>query len=249
MKLYIFDMDGTLTESRQPINKQMSELLYKLQENNEITIITGGTIELIKEQILDHVCFRRSIHLLPTSGLSYYTCKTKIGIEHLKKLVYTEQMPKQTKQKIIKEIQKLIKKENITPLTNDQIEDRGTQITFSALGRSAPLKEKKEYDPNRKKRTKWKKTLKKTLPEINIVIGGTTSLDFTMKGKDKAYGIKKFLQHIKKPTKIYFFGDKLQKDGNDHPVTKIKQIKCIKVKNPNDCYNKIREELKCTIES
>ena len=71
------------------------------------------------------------------------------------------------------------------------IEDRGSQITFSALGQEAPLEEKVKWDPDFAKRKKMKTILDGLIPEFSVRLGGSTSIDVTKPGIDKAYGIKK----------------------------------------------------------
>ncbi len=76
------------------------------------------------------------------------------------------------------------------------IEDRGSQITFSALGQEAPLDEKKKWDPDFKKREKIKEILKPLIPDFSIQLGGSTSIDVTRPGIDKAYGVKKLQETL-----------------------------------------------------
>ena len=71
------------------------------------------------------------------------------------------------------------------------IEDRESQITYSALGQQAPLKEKKKWDPDFAKRKKIKAILDWSLPDFSVRLGGSTSIDVTLPGIDKAYGIRK----------------------------------------------------------
>ena len=76
-------------------------------------------------------------------------------------------------------------------LWGEAIEDRGSQVTFSALGQQAPLAEKEKWDPDFAKRKKITAILEKLIPEFSIRMGGATSIDVTKPGIDKAYGIGK----------------------------------------------------------
>jgi len=70
------------------------------------------------------------------------------------------------------------------------IEDRGSQVTFSALGQQAPLAEKESgiRFAKRKKITAILKPLSRSSPSAWAV---ATSIDVTKPGIDKAYGIGK----------------------------------------------------------
>lgn len=116
----------------------------------------------------------------------------------------------------------------------DQIEDRNSQITYSALGQSAPIGEKKKWDPDFVKRKQIKKTLDKTLKGFAVNMGGATSIDITKPGIDKAYGINKLKTILKiKVSEMIFIGDALMEGGNDHPAYKT-GVDCLKVRGPED---------------
>ena len=119
-------------------------------------------------------------------------------------------------------------------LWGELIEDRGSQITFSALGQEAPLEEKKKWDPDFAKRTKIKAILDTLIPEFSVAIGGATSVDITKHGIDKAYGIRK-LRDVLGITVIemIFIGDALFPGGNDHPARETGVV-CIQVRDPNE---------------
>lgn len=99
------------------------------------------------------------------------------------------------------------------------VEDRGSQITFSALGQQAPLEEKSKWDSDFTRRKKIKAILDTYIPEFSIRIGGTTSIDVTKPGIDKAYGIGKLRDIFGIPLKeMIFIGNALFAGGNDYPV-------------------------------
>ena len=114
------------------------------------------------------------------------------------------------------------------------IEDRGSQITFSALGQNAPLEKKKTWDPDFVKRKKIKAILDRLIPEFSIRMGGTTSLDVTKPGIDKAYGINKLKDILGiELSEMIFIGDALFPGGNDYPV-KQAGVVSISVRDPQE---------------
>ena len=123
----------------------------------------------------------------------------------------------------------------------DQLQDRDSQITLSALGRHAPLELKRQFDPTGEKRMGWVEFLKKHLDhtKYEMTIGGTTSIDITRKGLDKEWAIREFMKiNNFAPEEVLFIGDKLYPGGNDYPASKV--VDCIAVKNPEETLQKLK---------
>jgi hypothetical protein len=113
-------------------------------------------------------------------------------------------------------------------------ENRGSQLTFSALGQKAPLRFKRKWDPNQQKRLKIRRLLKTQLPNFEISIGGTTSIDVTRKGVNKTLCVKKLKERLGVERKgMLFVGDALFRGGNDY-IMKSTGIKCIPVSGPKE---------------
>lgn len=101
----------------------------------------------------------------------------------------------------------------------ERIEDRGSQITFSGLGQEAPLDAKKAWDPDFAKRKALQAALRSRLPELSVNVGGSTSIDITRQGIDKAYGMRRLSEESGIPqSAMLFMGDAIYPGGNDDPV-------------------------------
>lgn len=125
------------------------------------------------------------------------------------------------------------------------IEDRGSQITFSALGQEAPLDEKKNWDPKFEKREKIKAILQPLIPEFSIQLGGSTSIDVTKPGIDKAYGIKKLQETLGIVLlDMIFIGDALFPGGNDYPA-KQAGVASIEVRDPHETKRVVEAIVAC----
>src|SRR5699024_941401 len=99
------------------------------------------------------------------------------------------------------------------------LEDRGSQITFSALGQAAPLAEKKAWDPTGARKESLRAAVAELLPGLEVRSGGSTSVDITRKGVDKAYGMTRLAEQTGVPLDdMLFIGDRLDEGGNDYPV-------------------------------
>lgn len=244
-KIIVFDLDGTLAKSKSPIDEEMSELLNSLLEDHQVAIISGGAWAQFEKQVLGHLpkkALLRKLSILPTCGTKFYRYKNDW------EKLYAENFTDEEKKKILDSLHHAIKEANldIKKTWGDQIEDRGSQITFSALGQDAPLEEKKGWDDDFTKRKKVVEHLKKPLKEFSIGMGGTTSIDITKPGIDKAYGIKKLEEVLGFDIpEMLFIGDALFEGGNDYPARKT-GVDCIQVRDPEETKAIIRTIVMCS---
>ena len=127
----------------------------------------------------------------------------------------------------------------------EEIEDRGSQITFSALGQQAPLVEKEKWDPDFAKRKKIKALLDPLIPGFSVRLGGATSIDVTKPGIDKAYGIRKLRDLLGISLKeMIYIGDALFPGGNDYPAEQAGVVS-IPVRGPDDTKRVIETIIAC----
>ncbi|MCQ6956998.1 HAD-IIB family hydrolase [Mucilaginibacter aquariorum] len=242
-KLVIFDLDGTLAESKAAIDEEMSLILGNLLTVSRVAIISGGDWPQFQKQVLAHLpdSDLKKLSILPTCGTKYY------NYEHGWKKMYAENFTQEEKELIIKELTEAVIASGFEAekTWGDQIEDRDSQITYSALGQSAPINEKMNWDPDFAKRKQIKKILDKNLKGFAVNMGGATSIDITKPGIDKAYGIKKLKTVLKiKISEMIFIGDALMEGGNDHPAYKT-GVDCIKVRGPEDTKRVVEGIMVC----
>ena len=242
--LIIFDLDGTLTPSKSPLDPKMGEVLAKLLQKKKVAVISGCNFEQFKDQFLKTLPvdpnIYRNLVILPTSGSSMYLWKDGWQLEYSDNLSPNEKMKiRQALGDALKELP-FLKPQTIY---GEQIEDRGSQITFSALGQKAPLAAKAAWDPDRSKRGALAKSLLATLPEFDVTIGGMTSLDVTHHGVNKAYGIRKIEGYLNlEAGKILFVGDALMPGGNDFPARST-GVDCQQVSGPEETLRLINSWL------
>ncbi|MES2215985.1 MAG: HAD-IIB family hydrolase [Patescibacteria group bacterium] len=239
-KLVIFDLDGTLAPSKSPIEDEMGQLLIKLLGFVKVAIISGGGYPQFQTQLLGRLphglAYYTNLLLLPASGTSLYTWK---GDWHQN---YSEEIPIEDRKRIISTLARAMQgfvneEKSYGPI----IEDRLSQITFSGMGQSAPLSKKIVWDSDHKKRQKIVEIIAPKLPEYDCRIGGTSSIDITHKGVNKAYGIRKLEQYLDlDASQILFVGDALFHGGNDFPA-RATGVDCISVKNPTETQQLITE--------
>jgi HAD superfamily hydrolase (TIGR01484 family) len=189
-KLIIFDLDGTLAESKSSVDTEMASLLHDLLGIVKVGIISGGDWPQFEKQVLSILPSDerlKNLSILPTCGTKFFQFTDDW------KKIYSEDFTDVEKGKILSCLKKAVSITGfaVEKVWGEIIEDRGSQITFSALGQQAPIEEKKKWDPDFEKRQKIKAILDTSIPEFSVRLGGTTSVDVTKPGIDKGYGIKK----------------------------------------------------------
>ncbi len=221
-KLIAFDLDDTLAITKSPITDRMSELLEKLLVHYDVCVITGGSFEQIKKQVASRLevedLLLRKLHLMPTCGTRYYRYHES---KHEWEQQYAEDLAPAQKKKIIETLEEAAKKLNLWEANpaGEIIEDRGSQITYSALGQQASPEDKYAWDQDGTKKHAIRDYVAERLDDLEVRVGGTTSVDVTTIGIDKAYGMKKLIEALGiSKEEILFIGDKLEEGGNDYPV-------------------------------
>ncbi len=251
-KIVAFDLDGTLAESKQQMSEEMADILFSLAKERKVVIISGGSFHQFEKQFLPSFNIKNSdqdliysnLYLLPTSGSRRF----QYNFENKEwQVTDTEEMPKEVRLKVLVVLKDLIlsgKYDMVPIIAGDEIiEDRITQITLSALGQHAPLEDKKIWDPDQLKRQEIKKELELLLPEVDINIGGTTSLDILPKGFNKAKGLIRLIDNLEiEKIDMIFVGDAIFPGGNDYSPYEA-GIECLKTSGPAETVKIIKNWL------
>ncbi|OWK31566.1 HAD-IIB family hydrolase [Sphingomonas dokdonensis] len=244
-QLVAFDLDGTLAESKQAIKEDMGEALADLLTVAHVAVISGGDWPQFDKQVASRLperADRSKLWLMPTTGTKLYTYRdSKWGT------VYAELFSDEQKQKILTAFDESLKSTGFVPeqTWGERIEDRGSQITFSALGQEAPIHAKEVWDPDFAKRKVIQADLKKRLPGLSINMGGATSIDITQEGVDKAYGLKRLRDESGIPLDaMMFVGDAIFPGGNDYPAKEL-GLDTVRVRDPQDTLGVIATVVAC----
>ena len=234
--LILFDLDGTLAESKSPIDDEMGELLRQLLERKMVAVISGGALDQFMKQVVDRMPSSarfENIILFPTCGTQCYRF-----VDSRWQKIYADFFSHEERGIILAAFNSVFAQLSyVHPSTvwGDVIEDRGSQVTFSALGQRAPREHKDRWhQKNNAKRLEIRSALERLLPQFEVRVGGLTSVDVTKKGFDKGYGICKAeeLLGISK-NEMLFIGDALYEGGNDYAAVR-EGLETIAVKNPEE---------------
>ena len=229
--LVLFDVDGTLTEARRPIQKAMLKALRELSRYAEIGFLTGSGLEYIKEQLwpaLADPIIRQNCHLLPCNGTEYVV---PFGDEEI---IFNTMAKEHMIDKIgAKNFNKLLKKICILqgqlvdeipdlPLTGNFVDNRGSTINWCPIGRNAAQPDRdsfKALDKLYKIRNTYIEILKDYVQEqgldTTVKLGGNTSFDIFPRGWDKTFA----LNHFEGSSWTFWFvGDRCGPTGNDYEI-------------------------------
>ena len=221
-KIYIFDVDGTLTPSRLRMTEKFAKFFDKWSNENKYYLVTGSDLDKTKEQLPIAYIDRAE---------SIFTCCGNQMWEN-DKLVYDNKF------KVTKKLNKLLG----TILSNsvyshrygNHIEDRGSMVNFSIVGRNCTQEQRDEYfkyDNEKGERKIIANAIKEKFPNLDAVLGGQISIDIYPKGMDKSQVFKHIedKENFYCPDEYYFIGDRTKEGGNDYPLAKL-------MKETNNCY-------------
>ncbi len=245
MKTIVFDLDGTLTESKESLDNEMIALLNKLLATHCIAIISSATWKQFQKQVVscvDNTAPLNNLYLLPNSGGSMYQTWGQYGWV----ATYQTKLTKRDTDRIEKALTESITESSFKQpqkLWGKQIENRESQITFSALGQKAPIEEKEKYDPDFSKRKALIETLQKKLMSFDVRISGTTSIEISLKGVNKKFGIDELMKrlHTSKDD-VLFIGTDITK-GNSNYIAVEMGLSYLQVKDFEDTKKIIRSIL------
>lgn len=221
VRLVAFDLDDTLAPSKTAITPRMAELLVRLLAEVQVCVISGGQFGQFESQLvanlpLDHPEALTRLHLMPTCGTQYYLFRDGAWVQQ-----YAENLTDEQKSAALTAVETEARRLGFweSDTWGPILEDRGSQITFSALGQAAPVDAKKAWDPSGEKKNTLRAAVEPHLPDLEVRSGGSTSIDITRRGIDKAYGMRKLAELTGIGfADMLFVGDRLDPDGNDFPV-------------------------------
>jgi len=201
-----------------------------------VCVISGGNFAQFQMQVIDNLtevspAALARLHLMPTCGTQYYRNENRSW-----KQIYAESLTFDEGSRALVAVEAAAKElglwegETWGPI----LEDRGSQITFSALGQHAPVAVKVAWDPTGVKKNTLRAAVAALVPDLEVRSGGSTSVDITRRGIDKAYGMTKLAELTGIPLDdMLFIGDRLDEVGNDYPV-KVLGVRCVAVEGWED---------------
>lgn len=217
----IFDLDGTLAESKSPLRPEMGALLARLLAEMPVAIMSGGAYKQFEKQLLGGIpsgANFANLYLFPTSSAQCYAWRGGAW-----STLYDNPFTPEERARVLMALDESLRETGLDrspeQVWGEQTEDRGAQITWSALGQEAPIEAKRTWDPDRAKRAPLQAALLRRLPGFSVRVNAANSVDITREGMTKAYGVKKFSELLSMPiADMLYVGDALFPGGNDEIV-------------------------------
>jgi len=219
-KIFIFDVDGTLTPSRQPMTKEFQKFFKEWTNKNKFYLVTGSDLPKLQEQM----CFFdiEAEGIFTCCGNEFWKPDPHIVNISAEQVYCNKFKPPETLLTYLGFQTKI----SDTPVkSTNHREDRGAMINFSTVGRDCTLEERQQYfewDKKVGERKKIAEEVKRGWPELDAVLGGQISIDIYPKGKDKSQILDIIEQErLVKPDEYIFLGDGIDNKGNDYPLAKL----------------------------
>lgn len=230
-KVLAFDIDQTLNVAKTPIPTEIAELLVRCLDHFEICPISGQKFEQFIIQIVDELkkvnvteAQLSRLHLFVAQGTQYYRYSLE---KHDWEQVYNYPLKSEDVARITTTLEAVARElgyweEDQLAAGDEIIENRLSQVTFSALGQKAGTEAKYAWDPDHKKRAAIVRRCRELLPDFLYEIGGTTSINVATPGMNKEFGMTHLLEELKvQKSDVLYFGDMTEPGGNDYPVVQM----------------------------
>lgn len=208
-KHFIFDVDGTLTPSRQPIDPDFKQFFLAFCQHNSVSLVSGSDYDKTLEQLGSEIC--NSVRYI-------FSCSGNSVRDNYTKTVETRQLDYILGLEL--RLNQLLHRSDFTLRTGNHIEYRPGGINFSIVGRNATHDQRKQYiayDKLTRERETIARILNEEFPYLETTIGGETGVDIVAAGCNKA----QITSYFSNDTALIFFGDSTAKGGNDYPLADV----------------------------
>ena len=219
-RIFIFDVDGTLTPSRQPMTKEFQTFFKQWIKKNKFYLVTGSDLPKLQEQMC--------MYDIEAEGI-FTCCGNQFWLPNSSVPIQSADLIYDNKFKVPRKLNKLlgtILSNSIYPCRyGNHIEDRGSMVNFSIVGRDCNQEQREEYykwDKEKGERKIIAEAIKEKFPDLDAVIGGQISIDIYPKGMDKSQVLNVIEQErLVPPNQYIFIGDGIENGGNDYPLAEL----------------------------
>ena len=219
-KIYIFDVDGTLTPSRQPMTDEFKKFFKEWVKKNKFYLVTGSDLPKLQEQM----CYFdiEAEGIFTCCGNEFWKPDPSIPITSAEQIYHNKFKPPQN---LLTYLGEQLRMTDYPVKAGNHIEDRGTLLNFSIVGRDCSLQQRKdyyEYDKLTDERKTIAKYIRESWNDLDAVIGGQISIDIYPKGNDKSQVLNVIEQErLVPPSEYIFIGDGIENGGNDYPLAEL----------------------------
>jgi len=208
MNKFIFDVDGTLTPSRQQIDNDFAVFFSNFCAENDVYLVTGSDKEKTIEQIGEEI-YSLARRVYNCSGSDVWQGETHIRSDNWRIPIHVKAW-----------LEDKLEESSFPLRTGLHIEERPGMVNFSVVGRNATMGERKLYvkhDTQIGERNIIADLFNKEFKELIARPGGETGIDISPKGADKSQIVNDFDPN----DVLHFYGDRMDLQGNDYPLKKV----------------------------
>ena len=219
-RIFIFDVDGTLTPSRLPMTKEFQKFFKQWIKKNKFYLVTGSDLPKLQEQM----CFFdiEAEGIFTCCGNQFWLPNPSVPIQSAD-LIYDNKF--KVPRKLNKLLGTILSNSRYPHRYGNHIEDRGSMVNFSIVGRDCTQEQREEYfewDKENGERKIIANAVKEKFPDLDAVIGGQISIDIYPKGNDKSQVLNVIEQErLVPPNEYIFIGDGIENGGNDYPLAEL----------------------------
>jgi phosphomannomutase len=254
--VFLFDLDGTLCESRKPVVDNIVALLTKANKYVEIGILTGSDLDFLKEQckgLFENLGYENKVYALACNGTKSFLVDNNddkisynlIKEENLRERIGEEKFKIVMRELIYEQTESMIDYD--FPLTGNFVTYRGSTVNWCPVGRCANDEDRaafKKEDKDKNIRATHVENIKRafienSITDLTVTIAGDTSFDIYPKTWDKTYAMQFFEGY-----EVYFWGDRMKKGGNDYTMHMRNDVNSFPVEDPLDTYKSLKKVLK-----
>ena len=211
IKLIAMDLDGTLTQHKQPLEPAHHEALVALSKKYKLLMAGAGQVMRVFNQLGQF-----PVDIIGNYGLQYgkYNAETKT-ID----ILCDDSFPV-NREEAERRVTMLREKYGYTDFTGDNVEYHPSGcLTFPLLGTKANPADKLAFDPDRKKRRAFYQDVVETFHDYNVFVGGSSSFDMSPKPYNKYYALDLYCKEMGlKHENVLYIGDDYGLGGNDESV-------------------------------
>ena len=212
MKVFLFDIDGTLTPPRRSMESSHTMYFLNWMVGKKVYLVSGSDRYKVLEQVPSSI-LSRCEGVFCSMANEFWGSKDDS--------VYKNEW--EAPINLLKDLNQILLESEYGVRRGNHIEHRTGMINFSVVGRQASREEREEYfnwDKLNRERVGIVDSLKDKYKDLDFNIGGQISIDINPKGANKSQASKWVRENSLEEIEFVFFGDKCQKGGNDYDIVK-----------------------------
>jgi len=216
-RIYLFDVDGTLTPAKEKIESRFSKVFLKWMQDKEVYIVSGGSFPRIINQ-LGRKIVSNSAGIFACMGNAFYQQLEQINPSGFDEWQIIYENKFSAPRGLYQRLDEFIEESEYSTKTGKHYEERTGMVNFSIVGRNATMKQRKEYaeyDSLNNEREAIVEKLKSEYSSLDFAIGGAVSIDIFNIGADKSQVIERYFSDALDSNEIIFVGDRIPFPGND----------------------------------